>query len=474
MPDPADSVPAAAPVSHLSWREKIGYGVGGSTMFFGTNTVKTLAIPFFQMTLNVNPALLGLAMAVPRLWDAFTDPVMGYLSDTTRSRWGRRRPYIFIGALLSCLSYIAIWFVPLGWTPNAQVGWYLVTSLVFFTALTMWLVPYTSLGYEMTPDYDERTSVMGISSIATQISQFAGPWIFPLAQLAIFTSVVQGLRVITVVIGFVFIAGVGILPALLAKERYASLEQQQASSGPKPNIWKTFRQAFRNRNMALLMGLQLAGAISSIFASGLDFYVIVYYMFDGDLTTGATWKAILSTGFAVCGFISVPLLIKASRRFDKCATLQGVYVLNMIGAVATWFVFNPSHPWLILLNPMLCTHVYTAGLLKQSMVADICDEDELATGHRHEGSYGALFAWVHKTAMSLSFLAAGVVLNMVGFDSTLGGNQAAGVTTNIRLVLVAVPFLSSAVSLLLLSRYNLNRQRATEIRAALEARRGQL
>ena len=206
----------------------------------------------------------------------------------------------------------------------------------------------------------------------------------------------------------------------------------------------------------------------------MDFYVIVYYMFDGDLATGATWKAILSTGFAVAGFISVPLLIKASSRFDKCTTLKGVYVLNLVGSLLSWFIFNPHFPWLLLLNPILCTHVYTANLLKQSMVADICDEDELDTGHRHEGSYGALFAWVHKTAMSLSFLAAGVVLNLVGFDSALGGDQAVGVTTKIRLVLVVVPALSSIVSLYLLSRYNLNRQRAAEIRAELENRRGQL
>lgn len=471
---PVGSVEPSSP-GRLTWANKIAYGIGGVTNQFGTNTVKTLAVPFFQMTLNVNPALLGLAMAIPRIWDAITDPLMGHLSDQTKSRFGRRKPYIVLGALLSGLAYIVIWHVPVNWSANAQVGWYLAASLLFFTFQTMWAVPYTSLGYEITPNYDERTTVVGVTTFTTQLSQLTSPWIFPLAQLALFSSVIQGMHVITAVIGIGLIAGVGMIPGLFVKERFATVEQLRQRDDPnRPGMLVTFRQVFRNRNMKVLMGLQLAGAISSIFASGLDYYVIVYYMCDGDIARGSTWKAILSTGFAFAGFLSVPLLVKASARFDKRNTLIAVYVVNLIGSAMAWFIFNPNHPWLILLNPVLCTHVYTATLIKQSMVADICDEDELLTSHRHEGAYGSLFGWVNKMAMSLSFLAAGIVLNLSGFDSILGGAQPEGTMTTIRLVLVIVPSLSSVVALGLLSYYRLDRQSAGAIRHTLEARRGSL
>lgn len=474
MPDPKNEN-TPPPQSRLSWFARLIYGVGGLTSLFGNYTVKALAVPFYQMTLHVDPALLGVAMAIPRFWDAITDPFMGYISDRTQSRWGRRRPYIVLGAILSGLAYMLIWWVPLNWSPNAQVGWFLATLLLFFTCMTIWNVPYISLGYELTPDYDERTSVMGVVSFAGQIASMIAPWVFPLAQLALFASLVQGIHVVTAAVGIVLIGIAGMIPGLFSRERYArSAPRPATSTTSRARLWRTFGSVLGNRNMILLLGMQLAGAVSSIFASGIDYYVIVYYMCEGDVARGSVLKGALSTTYAVAGLLSVPLIVQASKRFDKRNTLIGIYALNAIGAGLAWFTFTPAFPWLILVNPFLCTFVYTSTLLKNSMVADICDADELKSGERREGSYSALFAWMHKMSMSFSFLAAGVILNVAGFDAKLGGGQSPQTLTTLRLVLTGVPALSSLIPIVLLLFYSIDRNRASDTRTALEARRGAL
>ena len=140
----------------LSLVQKLVYGLGAFV-----NNLLAAAIGGMVIVLNLglgmNPALVGLLGALPRLTDALTDPLMGYISDHTRSRWGRRRPYIFVGAIAAGLIFALLWQLPVGKSENYYFWYFLVGSLFFYLAYTIFATPWVALGYELTPDYHERT-----------------------------------------------------------------------------------------------------------------------------------------------------------------------------------------------------------------------------------------------------------------------------------------------------------------------------
>ena len=458
---------------HISWRERLAYGVGGLPVQFGEAGVKTLAVPVYQMTLMIDPALLGLVMAIPRLIDAFTDPLMGHISDRTQSRWGRRRPYIMVGAWLNAVAFASIWFVPEAWSQNGQLGWFLATSTVFFLCNTVWGVPYQSLGYEITPDYHERTRVMSVQAVFIKVAGFGYQWMFPLAQLAFFASVMQGVRFVGIVAGlFVFGLG-GSLPALVVRERFARRIEPRAGNAESTGFWSSCWAVWQNRGMRVLATLTILQVIAGMLSGALDFYLIVYYMFGGDLVQGAVWKGILSSCYAVVGFAAIWPAAWLSRRLDKRSALAVIYSMAAVGGLLKWVFFNPQYPWLLVFDPLLCGPVYVGlSVLLPSMIADICDEDELRGGLRREGMFGAVLSWLRKTGWSLGLLGSGLALNLVGFDATLKGNQAPETITGIRLFMALTTSLTSVAALLILPLYRLDKRRAADIRAELEARRG--
>jgi GPH family glycoside/pentoside/hexuronide:cation symporter len=154
------------PEDRISLLHKIIYGFGAFV-----NNLLAAAIGGMVIVLNLglgmNPALVGLLGALPRLTDAITDPLMGYISDNTRSRWGRRRPYIFIGAILAGVIFAMLWQLPTGKSESFYFWYFLVGSFVFYLGYTIFATPWVALGYELTPDYHERTRLMGVQNFTT-------------------------------------------------------------------------------------------------------------------------------------------------------------------------------------------------------------------------------------------------------------------------------------------------------------------
>ena len=462
-------MPHSNPSSISPLREKIALGVGSLAAFFGYCGIATLAVPVYQMTLGVDPVLLGLALAVPRFWEALVDPLMGNFSDNFRSRWGRRRPFIVVGAILMGVLYGSIWMVSPAWSEHGKLAYFAVVSVFFFTAYTIFSVPYASLTYEMAPDYHERTRVMAHCQFFNKVAEFGYQWIFPLTQLAIFGSAMHGVRVVGWGVGLLILAGVGVLPGLFVRERFQHAPARQ----PRVAFWASVRAAFRMRAFRVLIGLTLLNTIMGMLASNLDHYVLVYYMSHGDIAAGSVWKGILSSSYAVVGIASIPIIVWLSARLGKRKTLLVIYALTAAGGVMKWFAFTPRHPWLMLIDPILCGPIWVAAnLLLASMLADICDEDELASGQRREGMFGAIFSWLQKTAVSVAFLGAGLALAISGFDQKLGGGQAEHTFISMRLLLAASTVLPPLAAILLLRFYPLDAVRAAETRRKLEIRRG--
>lgn len=478
MPDaPSTQLTPAAPSGgrHTRKEDRVGFwektalGAGYLPVFLGYAAVNSFSVPVYQMTLQLDPALLALALAIPRFWDAMIDPVVGVVSDNTHSRWGRRRPFIVVGAILQGLAFGLVWMVPESWGQAATAGWLIASLILFYSCFALYSVPLYSLTYEMTPDYEERNRVAAFSGFFHKSGEFVYQWIFPLTGLAIFSSVISGVRTVGWAVGLLLLGCVGLLPGLFVKERYF----RKAVVQEKVKFGVALRQSLQNRAFVVLLGLTALQILAGMIASNLDHYLLVYYMSGGDVAQGSVWKGILSTAFAVVGIAMIYPVTWMANRFGKSKTLSFTFLLVLAGAVVKWFVFTPGAGWLVLLDAVFCGPVWVAiNVLSLSMLADICDEDELRHGMRREGTFGAIFAWVQKFGYSTAFFGAMLSLKWVGFDAALGGNQSESTILGMRLLLAVPTAIWALAALALLAVYPLSRDRVYAVRDQLEARRG--
>lgn len=480
--NPPSTAKETAARDRVPIREKMALGAGSFAAFFGFVGVNTLAFPVYQMTYGVNALLLGFALMIPRIWDAFTDPFMGKISDNFRSRFGRRRPFIMVGSLLMGITFGLIWMVPAGWSDGAKLVYFVLLVILFFTFYTIFSVPFYSLTYEMTPDYHERTRVMAYTAFFHKLGEFIYQWSIPFAALAIWGSLIGGIRVTGWVIGLIILAACGFLPGLLVKERFAEKLNEQHKVRLLPSI----RDAFANIAFVVLVLVIIFNTLSGVLAMGIDHYILVYYMADGDIAMGSVWKGLLSSGYAVVGFVFIPIITWVSGKIGKSKTLYLVYTLMVVGGIMKWFIFTPGNPIIpvnlgfatllidpiILIDPLLCGPMWVAvKILLASMMADICDDDELRHGDRREGMFGAVFSWTEKTAISLAFLGTGLALQLSGFDQALGGEQSERTFTLMRLFLAGAPAITALMAIVALYFYPIDARRAEQTRQTLESRR---
>jgi glycoside/pentoside/hexuronide:cation symporter, GPH family len=453
--------------------EKFFYGAGSGSFQLSTDGVKGLANPIYNITLGLSPSLIGLVLMISRVFDAFTDPLIGKWSDDTRSRWGRRRPFIFVGAFLTAGAFILIWLVPESWAGQTErlFVFYLIAMLIFYFCATIQTVPYHTLGMEMTPDYNERTSVAGFKMMFSFGFTLLLPWIFRFAQSESFGgSTMAGMRYWSFILAGLIIVG-GVLPALLVKERYYHIAKDQA----KIPFWRGVKLTLQNRSFLLLVAIILCIGLGFGMVAALGPYIIYYHIFDGDTKTGQELVAVGANAYALTALFSTPLLTAFCARLGKVRMLYYVIALGIFGSLLTYFFYSKAFPYLTVLSSVLVAP-QAAGFwtITTSMKADICDDDELRNGMRREGMFGAVGNWIFKITISSTFLISGLILEFSGFDAALKGNQTPETLYSMRICFAIIPAIFSVLALYLLTRYTLTGERMAEIRAALEARRAKV
>lgn len=493
------------PRPRLTLKEKLATGTGGLTVSLGNQSVRTTGQGVLNMVLQINAFWVGIVLAVPLLWDAITDPIMGNISDNFRSRYGRRRPFIFVGAILMGMSFASIWMMPLGWSDAGKLGWFIVTSLLFYSAYTIFSVPYIALTYEMTPDYHERTSVQGYVTFWNRVGEMTYMTLIPLSLTYIAWKYgyadtknlttgerMEGIRTVAAVFAFVGMTLFGMLPALFSRERLYKLNEK-SQGGQKDRFWKSVGLSLRNQSCALLCVLSVCTIIAGVFASNMDWYLLIYYLSDGNIAVGTQWKLIVTVGYATVGILGIPFIVWLTRKLSKIRGLQFIYSMMILNAVIRWFVYHPGRfstplSWgslseilaslavvaksLIWLDPLTGGIFWIGvGVLGQSMIADICDDDELKNGHRREGMFGAVYGWATKASFALSFVMIGVFLNSIGFNPALE-TQTPQTYLSMRVAMCAGAAVPSILCFFLLKYYPLTLEKSEENRRKLEALRG--
>jgi Na+/melibiose symporter-like transporter len=466
----------AQPLHHLAKKsaqpavvtgtQKLALGAGFFAMFFAQQSVSVLAIPFYQMTLGVDPFLLGLALTLPLLLGTLLGPWVGHLSDHHQSRFGRRRPFILFASWACCLFFGLIWMVPTDWGELAQLLYFVCFSLLFYIAVTFMSVPMTCLSYEMSPDYHQRTEIMGFTTYFLKLGSLLYQWLFPLAQLALFSSVFVGIRYVGWGVALFIFGLLGTLAACYSKE----VVRRSAAAFPAVTLRQSLKTLGSNSGLRVLLLLTLLQMAGGAFTASMDYYLLVYFIADGQIAEGAIYKGWLSMAYAALGFLTVPLISRLSSGVGKVKALQLIYGLTLIGGAVKWFVFTPTGYGWIWLDALFCTAVWTAmTMLIPSMMVDLCDEDELKHGQRREGVFAAIHGWVTSLSAALALLTAGLALNLIGFDAQLGAAQNPDSILAMRLILAVGTVFFALLSLLVLRYYPLDTARSQQIGEALRA-----
>lgn len=471
----------------ISFPQRLIYGAGAFTNNLVSAAIGGMMI-ILNLGLHMDPRVVGWLAALPRLVDAIIDPIMGYVSDNTRSRWGRRRPYIFVGAFLTAISFALLWHLPRGASQNFYFVWFLVGSILFYICFTIFVAPWVALGYELTPDYNERTRLMGTQNFIGQFAYVVSPWFLLIMNGGKFGDQISGAGWLAIAIGLTTVV-LGILPAIFLRERLAPVAAAESTArqlGGKTQaenpVARTFKEFGHGFSVTMRTGpfLKLCLAAFVVFNSfqliaAFSSYVIIYYVCGGDQKLGAIWTGWAGTAGTIGGFLAVVISTYLGTRIGKRRAFLFTAFVSMVGYALKWVCYTPSAPWMVLIPaPLVAFSLGGLFTLVPSMVADVVDADELKTRQRREGMFSSVFWFNIKLGMTAALAGAGYLLSATGFNVDKGGAQDPQALTLIRACDAFVPIITAALAVWAVATFPISEQRANETRAELERRRSSI
>jgi GPH family glycoside/pentoside/hexuronide:cation symporter len=453
--------------------QKIAFGFGMLANQMFPASVGVFIIVLVQ-DLGFAALLWGIIQFAPRIFDAITDPIMGFISDNTRSKWGRRRHYVFIGSIIMGISFICMWQLYKENGLDYNFWYFMIWSLVFYLGLTIFSVPYVAMGYEISEDFHERTNIMAISQFIGQWAWVIAPWFWVILYNPDWfpDGAASGVRELSVWVA-IPCSLFAIIPAIFLKSK-STLDREDflpitpAYVGKSVvNIFTSALDAFKIKQFK-----KIAFATFLIFNSfnviaSFTFLIIVHYMFNSDPASAGSWPAIHgSVGALFTSFLVIPIINWMAKKYGKKKAFLIAQSISIIGYILFWFLFVPGKPYLFIYA--LPFHSFGIGSLftiMMSMTADICDLDELNTGKRREGVLGAVYWWMVKFGFGIAALLSGTILWLVGFDADSVTQSA---VTGMRIFYTLLPIAGVIGAILIMKGYDLTEERSKEVSEQLE------
>ena len=459
--------------------QKIAFGFGmlANQMF---PAVIGIFIVVLVQSLGFPGWMWGFVMIFPRLFDAITDPIMGFISDNTKSKWGRRRQYVFLGAIIMGFSFIVMWQLHKESTIDYNFTYFLLWSLLFYVGLTIFSVPYVAMGYEMSDDFHERTNIMAVAQFIGQWAWVIAPWFWVIMDdQNFFKSSEIAVRELAIWVGLVCMT-FAMIPAVFIKGK-STLNEDYDSITFK-NIIKSFYtifvinfgqafkiKAFRKLCIATFL---IFNAFNTVAA--FTYFIIVFFLFNGVTgPDGAWWWPTLfgSVGALVITFLVIPAVTILSNKVGKKKAFIVSQSVSIIGYIMLWFLFIPGKPHMFLLAlPFFSFGIGGLFTLMMSMTADVIDLDELNTGKRREGVFGAIYWWMVKFGFGIAGGLSGVILSVIGWESG-GATQTEEALYGLRLFFSGLPILGTLLAIYVMRDYEITEEKAKEISAELAARK---
>jgi len=431
---------------------RIGFGIMG--LLFGTYLMK-----FSTDVLLIAPAAMGALIAASRIWDGVSDPLAGYLSDRTHSRFGRRRIWLFMSSVPMSLGLIMIWSPPSSLEGVMLIAWMGLALFVYETASTAFFVPHGALGVELTPNYHERTRLYGYSHMIGALGSLLGLislYLMDSAEdkrfWAIILSSIAGFCICAMVLGSTFV-----LP-----------ERADFQNRGSENPFRSFTDVFRNKHARLLLIVYAIETFGGATIGLLVSYIVAYVipMENVPVDSSVFFISVLVFYF-VPQFAFAPLWIKLSTYTGKKNLWAASMWISALVFVGYFFALN-SYIMIWLLTFILGTSGGIGAVVAPAISADIIDYDEYLTGERKEGTYYAVWNMVRKGAASLTAIITGFVLQWVGFEPNVEQTE----TTKIvfRSLFALMPAGGYMIGALVFTRFSFNEKEHSDVRRVLATR----
>lgn len=443
--------------TRLSLKTKVAYGIGelGTAIPIGLSIFYLLF--FLTEVVGLSPTLAGTVLLLGRVWDAVNDPLIGWLSDRTRTRWGRRYPWLVLGALPLGFFCFMQWIVP----PISSQGWlftyYVVMALGGYAAFSVIILPMVAIATELTPDYDERTGIMSVRSAANIIGSVVG---LLLAQIIF--AWVDDTRLQYMLLGgvsaVVIVVAIGICVVGTFGQYRPLLKQQSLQPTGHQSVAEQLRRVFKNQPFRWVMGLYLFSWVGvQVTAAMLPYFVTDWMKLSEQ---HFTQMAITVQGSSVA---LLPLWLWLTKRTSKQFVYFAGAPFAFVG-VALLGLVQPSQIGLMYgLGVVIGSGLSTFYLVPFAMLPDVIDYDELTTGERQEGMFISMMVFLQKVGVAIAIFLSGSLLDWasrISLDSRIH---------TIRSLASIAPGILILGGLYCVYRYPLNRR--THYRIQLQLRR---
>jgi GPH family glycoside/pentoside/hexuronide:cation symporter len=442
----------------LPLKLKLGYGIGdiGCNIFIVSTGMFLLF--FLTDVMGVEPALAGLALLLPKLWDVISDPIMGGISDVTRSRMGRRRPYLLYASIPFGLVFFALFIAP---TYESEIARVIHVGLLFAlgcTVFTIYNVPYSSMVAEMTDDYNERMSVTSFRMIGSSVGVLlAGGLAMALVEMG--GAGESGFRFM----GMIF----GILITIFCLLSVWGTKNARflAPADHNPAFWEQVKIAFANKPFKVLMLMYLIQSIAiGVLMSGQIYYV-KYVM-----KMPESYVGLVSAVLFITAIIFIPFWVKIGRKLGKIkAYTIGLCLLTVV--LLSLFFSKPSQPVIFFIQMFFLGIGFSSfQLFPFAMLPDTIEFDEMKSGMRREGIFSGVWACGQKSAYAIGPGIVGITLSLSGYVSS--GEQPESIATGIRIVFCVFTAAMLFLSLIPFQKYELTEERFEEIKQLISDQSG--
>ena len=417
------------------YRYIVGYACGEGALSLTFNGIYAFAMLYYTQALGLSFAEAGIVFSIAAFWDALVDPAMGFVSDHTRSRWGRRQPYIVAGGLMMAVSFYFLWAVPGCFRGALLFPYVLAVNLIYRTAYAVFSIPYTALGFEICQDYNQRSQIQSARAAFSMLANILGP---ALAWTLFFPDRPGGGPEATSIpsnylhMGAVFSIATAGFTAMVVVATHRYVRDSRGSIAPLGDRLRAFyrdtREIVTDRYLRPVMIFFCTGLVGAIFVATIQMYLYVYFM---HLTSHQ--KSFVHGGGMVLFGVGALTGLTLVRRLDKklavcvgaaiagCADLTaGVLFLGgFLTPTTVWIVGGHVVPIaVIVFGACDMINWFGVGLyapIASSMLADVSEVDELRSGVRKDGGYAAVFTFSTKLIYSVAGFFASACLAWVGF-----------------------------------------------------------
>jgi GPH family glycoside/pentoside/hexuronide:cation symporter len=432
----------------LPVKVKLGYGVCdlGGNLFF--TVMAFLLLNFLTDTVGIAAGLAGIVIMIGKVWDAITDPIVGYFSDRTKSKWGRRRPYIFFGSFPLFVTMIIMFTNPNLSSQSQLFLWGVVAFCLLNTAYTLVNIPYSSLTPELTQDFHERTSLngyrFGFAVIGTLLGAGAA-----LPLVSAFPSENTGFTVMGTLFGFIMM--------ITALATFFSVKEPDTEREPlESGFFKTYLKVFKNKPYVLILLTYALHVTALTVVSGIAIYYFKYIHNNEPMTTNAMLVLL------VTAMIFIPISVAVSKKIGKKLSYGlGMFIFSIAIMILFLFGHTQNVNFSLALMFFAGTGMGFTYAMPYAMVPDAIEYDYLLSGQRTEGAFYGIWTFGLKIGQAVALGISGAVLSLSGYVPEV--SQTAKSMFGIRLLLGPIPAFIFVLSLIMLYLYPINEQRYNEI-----------